>query len=57
MYAACSYESCMGFLLDEGTELFINYSYQGHSGSLPSDILIILTYSISGWKDNCRTML
>jgi len=47
----------MGFLLDKGIELFINYSYQGHSGSLPSDILIILTHSISGWKDNCRTLL
>jgi len=47
----------MGFLLDEGIELFINYIYQGHSGSLPSGILIILTHSISGWKDNCRTIL
>jgi hypothetical protein len=47
----------MGILLDEGIELFINYSYHGNSGSLHSDILIILTHSIFGWKENCRTML
>ena len=49
-YAACSYESCMGILLDEGIELFINYSYHVHSGSFHSDILIILTHSIVSYQ-------
>jgi hypothetical protein len=45
-----------GFFWMKEWRMFVNNMYHRHSGRPPIDIPAILTHSVCGWKNNCKTL-